>query len=55
MSEHDDTFMSHVASTEPCPAGPHRAPAGPNEDMGQCHRCLSITAVMRPEDYYDAD
>lgn len=28
---------------------PHRGPQGPNEDIGQCPVCWSITAALRPE------
>lgn len=32
-----------------CPDGPHRLPAGPNEDIAQCRRCWSPTWELRPE------
>ncbi len=32
-----------------CPDGPHRGPAGPNEDIGQCDKCGSGSFSMRPE------
>lgn len=32
-----------------CPDGPHRGPQGPNEDVGQCSKCWSISYWMRPE------
>lgn len=37
-----------IAETD-CPNGPHRAPEGPNEDLGQCRRCLGISHSMRPD------
>jgi hypothetical protein len=32
-----------------CPAGPHRGPEGPNEDIAQCHQCWSVDHALRPE------
>lgn len=33
---------------EKCSQGPHRGPQGPNEDIGQCPECLSMSYAMRP-------
>lgn len=35
-----------TAST--CPDAPHRGPEGPNEDIGQCWTCGSLSFNMRP-------
>lgn len=32
-----------------CPNAPHRGPEGPNEDIGQCHRCWGMSYAMRPQ------
>jgi len=32
-----------------CPDAPHRPPEGPNEDVSQCPRCLSLSWEFRPE------
>lgn len=32
-----------------CPHAPHRAPEGPNEDVGQCPWCWSLSWELRPE------
>ena len=32
-----------------CPDRPHRGPEGPNEDLGQCWKCGSLSHSMRPE------
>jgi len=32
-----------------CPDGPHKPPAGPNEDTTQCVRCLMPAGALRPE------
>lgn len=31
-----------------CPAGPHRRPEGPCEDVAVCPRCLMLSWSMRP-------
>lgn len=38
-----------VFSPWDCPDGPHRGPEGPNEDLGQCAKCWSLSHVLRPE------
>lgn len=45
----DEEFMDYVGRESECPQGPHRPPQGPNEDVAQCGRCLSLTFAMRPE------
>lgn len=42
-------WLSHIDRPHECPDAPHRGPQGPNEDMSQCHRCLSLSWRLRPE------
>lgn len=41
--------LRYIDTRENCPRQPHRGPQGPNEDLGQCPLCLSISYSMRPE------
>lgn len=47
--EDSDEPLTKVFSPWDCPDGPHRGPEGPNEDIGQCAKCWSMSHVMRPE------
>jgi len=38
-----------VITEAACASGPHRGPAGPNEDLDQCGFCWSVSYVLRPE------
>lgn len=41
--------MTNWVNPKDCEYGPHRGPEGPNEDIGQCMNCWSISYAMRPE------
>lgn len=41
-------FLDYLGRRDECPEGPHRGPQGPNEDIAQCGRCLSISHSLRP-------
>lgn len=49
MRHHPVVFGSHMSDPDNCLDLPHRGPAGPNEDIAQCPRCLSPTFSMRPQ------
>lgn len=42
------TFLDYADQPSACPAGPHRGPEGPNEDLSQCSRCLMPSWSKRP-------
>ena len=42
------SFMSYFTNPQDCPDAPHRGPQGPNEDLAQCHKCLSPSFSKRP-------
>lgn len=41
-------MLDYIDAVGDCPDGPHRGPQGPNEDLGQCGRCLMPSHSMRP-------
>jgi len=44
----DPDSMKYLGRSAECPDQPHRGPQGPNEDLGQCGKCLSFSYSKRP-------
>lgn len=49
MNTTDWWLPSYTYRREDCPNRPHRAPEGPNEDMGNCPECGALSWELRPE------
>ena len=49
LPEPDPEFGAFWSDPSACPDRPHRGPEGPNEDLGQCPKCLMPSWSKRPE------